>query len=107
MIILQFLLISEYPVKIEQTGYSANMTVWGLGINGNKNNITESVFLKFMYAADWTNRCGGNTIQSYFSWNQYRLITYADYSERSTKNFCSCYCNAGFGRCSFLWAVNI
>ena len=25
-----------------------------------------------MYAADWTNRCGGNTIQSYFSWNQYR-----------------------------------
>ncbi len=22
--------------------------------------------------SDWTNRCGGNTIQSYFSWNQYR-----------------------------------
>ena len=39
-----------------------------------------------MYAADWTNRCGGNTIQSYFSRNQYRLITYANYSERITKN---------------------
>ena len=36
----------------------------GLGINGNeKSNITESVFLEIlMYAADWTNRCGGNTI---------------------------------------------
>ncbi len=38
-----------------------------------------------MYAADWTNRCGGNTIQSYLAGTSTGLITYADYSERSTK----------------------
>ena len=64
--------------------------------------ITESVFLEIlMYAADWTNRCGGNTIQSYFSWNQYRAYYLCGLFRTQHKKTCSCYCrNAGFGRCA-------
>ena len=38
-----------------------------------KTTSLKASFWKFLcMLSDWTNRCGGNTIQSYFSWNQYR-----------------------------------
>ena len=61
-----------------------------------------------MYAADWTNRCGGNTIQSYFTGTSTELITYADYSERITKNLAPVIAaTPDLADVHFLWAVNI
>lgn len=101
--------IKNIRSKLNKLDIQPIATVWGLGINGNKNNITESVFWKFLCML-LIGLIGAVAIpfSLILAGTSTGLITYADYSERSTKNLLLLLPQRRIWQmCSFLWAVNI